>query len=310
MFSQYFGHYLLNKGLLTTEQLKQALDQQKSTHVKFGVIAVDKGFLTSAQVEEIHEKQKKQDKRFGEIAVDLGLLSNDQVEQMLAAQKSNHLLLAQSIVDNNLMTIDEFSNSLNEYKKLYSLSDERFEAIKNGDIDAMVESLLHSSSNEIKEFIDYLSLFIKNMIRFIDDQVYIELSSVSGEVETDWLVLQEIQGEAPLLTALAASEEMFLQIASIYAEEELTEACELAQASVSEFLNLHNGIYLVNMSNRGIELGMAPQSVQSEAVFLFDEDTSLHITVHTSKGEFKLIITKQPQSSKVSAKIQETPAIM
>ncbi|WNS76721.1 hypothetical protein RRV45_06960 [Bacillus sp. DTU_2020_1000418_1_SI_GHA_SEK_038] len=310
MFSQYFGHYLLNNGLLTTEQLKHALEQQKSIHVKLGVIAVDKGFLTSAQVEEIHDSQKKQDKRFGEIAVDLGFLTNEQVEQMLAAQKNNHLLLAQAIVDNNFMTIDEFSNSLNEYKKLYTLSDERFEAIKNGDIDAMVKSLLHSSENEKDDYIDYISLFVKNMIRFIDDQVYIEVSPVNGEIETDWLVMQEIQGEVPLLTALAASEEVFLHIASIYAEEELAEVCELAQASVSEFLNLHNGIFLVNMSNRGIELGMAPQSVQSEAVFQFDEDTSLHLTVHTSKGEFQLVISKKPQLAKVSAKIQETPATM
>ena len=310
MFSQYFGHYLLNKGLLTTDQLKHALDQQKSTHVKLGVIAVDQGFLTSAQVEEIHDRQKKQDKRFGEIAVDLGFLSNEQVEQMLAAQKNNHLMLAQAIVDSNYMTIEEFSNSLNDYKKLHSLSDERFEAIKNGDIDTMVESLLYTSVKEKEDYFDYISLFVKNMIRFIDDQVYIEVNQVNGEVETDWLVMQEVQGEVPLLTALAASEEMFLQIASIYAEEELTEACELAQASVSEFLNLHNGIFLVNMSNRGIELGMAPQHVQNEAVYLFDEETSLHLTVHTSKGEFQLIITKHPQSAKVSAKPHETSATM
>lgn len=310
MFSQYFGHYLLNKGLLTADQLKHVLDEQHSTHVKFGVIAVDKGFLTSAQVEEIHEKQKQQDKRFGEIAVDLGYLTNDQVDQMLSVQKSSHLLLAQAIVDNGYMTIDKFSTALNEYKQLYSLTDERFEAIKNGDIDTMVKSLFQTTTPEKVKFINYISLFVKNMIRFIDDQVYIEIHPVNGEQQTDWLVLQEIQGEAPLLTAIAADEEVFLHIASIYAEEELTAADELAQASVSEFLNLHNGIYLVNMSNQGVELGMVPQTVQSKVDFLVNEELSLNTTVHTSKGKFQLVITDQPQSLKVKTKTTDTHSVL
>ena len=35
----------------------------------------------------------------------------------------------------------------------------------------------------------------------------------------------------------------------------------MAEASVGEFLNLHNGIFLVNISNQGIELKMTPQEV-------------------------------------------------
>lgn len=292
MFSQYFGHFLLNNGLLTSAQLQSALELQKTTHVKFGVIAVDEGLLTPSQVEVIHEKQKQQDKRFGEIAIELGFLSNEQVEQMLSAQKKNHLLLAQAVVDQNYMTMEAFSNALSEYKKLHSLSDEKFEAIKSGNIEAMVENLLLLGDEDKQIYTDYLSLFVKNMIRFIDDQVYVEVSSNDAPLQVDWLVSQQINGEAPLHTAMAIEENVFLKIASVYAEEELTEVDELAQASVSEFLNLHNGIYLVNMSNKGIELDMAPQNVENSASVSVPIDAGLNMVVHTSLGNFNLIISK------------------
>ncbi len=89
----------------------------------------------------------------------------------------------------------------------------------------------------------YLALFAKNMIRFIDDQVYFEVVRGEEVQQGKWLVHQEIQGESPLFTAISANEDVFLRMASIYAEEELSEMDELAKASVSELLNLQNGIY-------------------------------------------------------------------
>ena len=36
----------------------------------------------------------------------------------------------------------------------------------------------------------------------------------------------------------------------------------LAKDSIAEFLNVNNGIFIVNMSDRGIELDLTPQTVQ------------------------------------------------
>ncbi|WP_374722011.1 hypothetical protein [Peribacillus tepidiphilus] len=295
MFSQFFGHYLLNRGLINADQLKDALELQQSTHVKLGVLAVNEGFMTSSQVEAVHEKQKQVDKRFGELAVELSYLTEEQVEKMLSTQKHHHLQLAQALVDREYMTIDAFSQALATYKKEYGLSDEKFEAIKSGDIEALVDSLLTVSSEEQKTyFTDYLSLFAKNMIRFIDGQLHFEISPLKGVLEAKYYVSQEITGEKPLYTAIAADEKTFLAMASAYAEEELTEMDEMAAASVSEFLNLHNGIFLVNMSNIGIELEMKPQQFK-EKVEITGTDTSYVVTVYTSKGSFKLMLCDTPE---------------
>ena len=294
MFSKYFGHYLLNRELLTREQLEDALEFQKSVHVKFGVMAVDEAYMTPLQVEEVHEKQKQVDKRFGEIAVELGYLTNEQVERLITNQKQGHLFLAQALVDRGYMTIEQFGAALKDYKDENSLSDDQFNAIRNGNIELLVEKILGENGEEHKlKFGQYLSLFAKNMIRFIDDQVFFETVVYDDLQPENWIVRQVIVGEAPLFTAIGSNKEVFLHVASVYAEEELTEVDELAEDAVSEFLNLHNGIYLVNMSNWGTELTMKPQEVVKNATVSGDV---FLVTVNTSKGPFQLILSDKPEN--------------
>lgn len=291
MFSQYFGHYLLNKGLITVEQLKDALQLQSSTHVKFGVLSVNEGFLTPIQVEEIHEKQKQVDKRFGEIAIDLGYLTEQQLDYLLSGQKQNHLILGQALVDRGYMNIEQFSNALQNYKQEHSLSDEQFEAIKSGDIDTLVDTVvgIDGASNK-EQYINYLSLLAKNLIRFIDDQVRLEAKPISDQYQAQWYVSQLIKGKQTLTTAISCDEATFIKFASIYAEEPIEEVDELAKASVSEFLNLHNGIYLVNMSNRGIELTMEPQHVE-ENVVLTQNNIGIIVTAYLTFGAIDIVIS-------------------
>ena len=294
MFSKYFGHYLLNRELLTREQLEDALEFQKSVHVKFGVLAVDESYMTPLQVEEVHEKQKQIDKRFGEIAVELGYLTNEQVELLISNQKQGHLFLAQALVDRGYMSIEQFAAALKDYKEENSLSDDQFNAIRNGSIELLVDKFLDENGEEEKlKYGQYLSLFAKNMIRFIDGQVFFEMEVHDDLQPENWVVRQVIVGEAPLFTAIGSNKEVFLYLASVYAEEELTKVDELAEGAVSEFLNSHNGIYLVNMSNWGTELTMNPQEVVKNATVSGDV---FLVTVNTSKGPFQLILSDKPEN--------------
>ncbi len=177
---------------------------------------------------------------------------------------------------------------LGKYKKEFSLSDDQFEAIRNGNIDTLVENILSAKDASLKEkYSKYLALFAKNMIRFIDDQIYFEIASKDVLESSNWFISQDIVGEAPLKTGMSMHEEALLYVASVYAEEELSVVDELAKDSVSEFLNLHNGIYLVNMSNWGIELKMNPQQIQENTPISEDY---LIVNVIMTKGTFQLVL--------------------
>lgn len=290
MFSQYFGHYLLNRGLIQPEQLSNALEYQRTAHLKLGVIAINAGFMSPMQVEEIHNMQKRVDKRFGEIAIELGYINEEQLNQMLSTQKQGHLLLGQALIDLKYFTMDELQGALEGYKKESGLSNRQFNVILNNDKQEIESAFSSMGEKELcGVYSDYVTLFVKNVIRFIDDNPTVEINKFDQKAKSEWCAHQRITGISSLNTAIACSAPVFIKLAGKFAQEELTEVDELAQASVGEFLNLHNGIFLVNMSNNGVELDMNPQTVEKDYIFTGDGKAYV-ITCHMMWGDFDLFI--------------------
>lgn len=290
MFTQYFGQYLLNKGYLTLEQLHEGLELQKDTRLKLGVLAVNAGYMSADEADKVNEKQKLQDKKFGELAVDLGYLKAGQVDELLSSQKFGHLLLGQALVDKEYMTLQEFEKAIKEYKNDYSISDTKFEAIQNDDVDEIVNTFLKfdGSKNE-KVLKEYLALYTRNLIRFIDTEAIISEVVKLDEYEGKYTAKQNIKGEINLDTFIEAEEKSFIKFASKYAEEELFSVDDMTEASVGEFLNLHNGIFLVNMSNTGVELEMTPQEVYPNIKI---QDV-FKVSVDLSFGKISLLVKEQ-----------------
>ncbi|MCX8128810.1 MAG: chemotaxis protein CheX [Clostridia bacterium] len=292
MFTQFFGSYLLNKKLVTPEQLKDALDYQKNVHLKLGVMAVNSGYMSAADVSAVHGMQAKVDKKFGELAIEMGFLDEEKLKVLLSTQKSGHLLLGQAMVDKGYMTLEKFSEALDDYKKDYSLTNEQFNSLQNEDIDEIVNTFYSfDNSDESKVYKGYFALLIRNIIRFIDAD-FRPLNPISvNEYKFDWMAAQEIKGEASLYTCIAADQKTFIAFAGRYADEAYTENDEYVQAAVGEFLNLINGLFLVNMSNDDIELELEPQYVSS-GKNLTKLTEAFCIPVEFSFGRIDFIISK------------------
>jgi hypothetical protein len=295
MFAQYFGQFLLNQQLITANELERALNAQKNTRVKLGVLAINRGFMTAEQVETVHQAQTRMDKRFGEIAVELGFIEEAVINELLSAQPSAHLALGQALIDHEIMRYETFSSALFNYKQENSLSDEQFQSIVSGNIEAIVEAELSKGGiTGDSILVDYISLFAKNMIRFIDSNIRLEIGNTSHSSHYDWLALQSIQSEdytIERITAIAGTEKDFLRFASIYAQENVDGPGELLEASIGEFLNLHNGIYLVNRSNQGVELNLLPQTFKRGSEFATDSTVKLVIQIIGPDFSVDLLIT-------------------
>ena len=97
MFTQFFGNYLLNKGLVSASQLSDALSVQKQTRLKLGVLAINAGYMTAEQVDMVHAAQQKVDKRIGDIACEMGFLTEEKVMELLKSQGAAHLQLGQGL---------------------------------------------------------------------------------------------------------------------------------------------------------------------------------------------------------------------
>ncbi|HOJ79900.1 MAG TPA: LLM class flavin-dependent oxidoreductase, partial [Clostridiales bacterium] len=213
MFSQYFGNYLLNRGIIKPEQLTDALEYQRSVHLKLGVIAVNAGYMTPAQVEEIHNMQKKADKRFGELAIEKGYITGQQLEEMLATQRQGHLMLGQALIDRGHLTIEQLQKALDEYKNEYGMSTRQFNVVRKDDSQE-IEQIFRDYGEALlgKMYSDYVTLLMKNLIRFVDDNPTIEVWTALSFMAARWplfkfgpMVLGQSYRNPALMAKMAAT---------------------------------------------------------------------------------------------------------
>lgn len=293
MFSKYFGSYLLNQGILSPEALKEAIDRSESTHVKLGVLAINAGLLNAAQVEEIQGLQRSMDKKFGEIAELKGYLNRDQVQRLLQTQKSGYVQLSQAIIDSGFLSLDELERALKGYREESGLSADQFQALQEGDIDQVVHAFLDFSQVRHAEiYYSFVSLFIKNVIRFIDEIPAIDGWFPGSILFCPLLAAQEMEGSLRLTAGLAMEEPVFKNLADRFAGMETGEAAsELCQASVTEFLNLHNGLFIVNMDDQGIKLDLKPPTIARSV--RVEQEQAVVIPCTLKMGQINLIISRE-----------------
>lgn len=266
MFTQFFGNYLLNQKLVTPEQLVIALQEKNNTRMKLGVLAINAGYMTASQVERVHELQSTMDKRIGDIAVELGYMTEDQVMELLHSQPLGYLLLGQTLVDKGFLSNTDFENAINSYKQKYSLTDDEISANSSNKVEELISSLydFNKTSNPAL-YEEFVSLLLNNLVRFVGDdftplQPETSINSTSFK-ETS----QNIEGSFNAFTNIFADELTLIDFASRYSGEEILQLNEYVEASAQDFVNLHNGLFTVNVSNnQGIELKLTPPTPLSE----------------------------------------------
>ena len=115
MSVNFFGRFLLRKGVITTEQLADAVDYQKEMNRRIGLIALDRGLLTQEQVQNILEEQKKKDLPFGEIAVRLKYLTRKKLDELLFLKNVNHVYLGEALLAKGYLSPEMHAALIREY---------------------------------------------------------------------------------------------------------------------------------------------------------------------------------------------------
>lgn len=292
MLSQYFGNFLLNKGYISRDALNEVLSTEKKTRIKLGVLAINSGLMTAVQVEDVHELQKQLDQRFGEIAIEKKYLTEDSLGELLKQQKSSQLELGQVLVEHGYMNMHVLEKALNDYKSESNLSDAQYEAIKSGNVEDLVEVMLNLPDvGQANVYMEYISLYIRNIIRFIDSAPVVKVvDGLPNAADYGFAVRQKITGDQVISTQQLFDKATYLKFACKYAEMTIEDMGELANASVTEYLNLHNGLFVINMSDRGVKVQLAPpEAISKEELDI--NDSSIMLSIDTDLGDFYLVVT-------------------
>lgn len=288
MFAQYFGHFLLNSGYITLEQLQYALDYEKNTRVKIGILALNASYMTPEQIEFVRSIQLKEDKKFGQIAIENGFLTQDQLNQLLKTQKKGHYVLSQCLIEKGYLSLTGLQDAMTKYAQKYHLNANVLDEIEE---DKTIKNFFNFKTTLWKKiYSEYVSLLIRNCNRFIGEIPVISIKKMDAPLQFDWSVSQEIKGKFYMFTSLSSNDESSLiKLAELYCKEKYSSFNEYSKDAASKFLNLHNSIFLVNMSNMGVQLDMYPHQIKTTHV-IQDNLEVFKVTLSWIWGTIDMII--------------------
>lgn len=272
MYNQFFGNYLFSKGYVTKEQLIPALIRQEQERVRVGILALYSGYMSANEVEYITELQGERGKKFSELAIENGYLTQDQVLELLDAQCPSFVTLGQILIDNGVLGYEEFSNILADYRSQNEFLELELNADNKDEIQCLIDDFSLLSESTFSSFgKSYLELLFNNFIRFIGDDFTALPPNACTEFPTECCVKQPINGSYEVNTFLSMDEATALAFAGRYVGEVYEAYDEFVRASLEDFLNLHNGLFIVNASNdNSNELTIGIIESDNDALISFD----------------------------------------
>lgn len=113
------GEFLMERGLLTAEQVEAVLETQNRTNVWFGTLAFVLDYLDFDQIAKVVAEQRRTGGRFGEAAVRLGLLVPEQVERVVALQERKHVRFGEVAVATQQIRHEVLAPLLEEFLTLH-----------------------------------------------------------------------------------------------------------------------------------------------------------------------------------------------
>lgn len=250
MYNQFFGNYLFSKGYVTKEQLIPALVRLDNEMVRVSILALYAGYMSPTEIENIIHLQLRDEKKFSELAMENGFLTQDQILELLDTETPSFLKLGQILIDEGVFTYEQFANVLADYRSQNEFLELELNEDNKDDIQCLIDNFSMLSDTAFSPFSKaYLELLYNNFIRFIGDDFTALPPTPCTEFPTECCVMQSIQGNYQVNTYLSMEEYTALMFAERYTGESFIEYNEYVQASIEDFINLHNGLFIVNASN-------------------------------------------------------------
>ncbi|MDR3230032.1 MAG: response regulator [Synergistaceae bacterium] len=299
MFDLFFGRYLLEKKYVTLPQLRSMLERLKSVRVRVGVLAIHAGLMSGEQVERIVKMQRNLDVPFGTLAVQEGLLEESRLNHLLKEQNESCLSLGQLMVDDGLATYEQLEKLFREYSRDSGLLPSEIEALNRNNVNDVLESFFRTADDDLDMYRMYVQLFLKNVIRFISRDVRFDRMRTRQALLCQNLVFQKFEpasagaGKKEVICGVAGSTSDLLEFARLFTSVSSLGLDELARDAVCEFLNLQNGLYLSQLSERGVEMRPRPSEYRRDVTV---KGTSvLQVPFSLPFGEYDIVIATDPQ---------------
>ena len=265
MFGELFGRYLVEEKIIDDSTLSNLLKEQAKTRVKLGMMAVAEGLCTKEQADEINRKQQKEDKRFGDIAIESGILSEGQLEKLLEKQGSPYMKFIQILVDETDVESFEIDGYLENFRKKWGFDESEFEAVKNENVGGYISAFVSSSQPYISNIAGQT---LRNMIRFVTSDFYIDKLRRVDEIPYEALAIQHCHGDHSIYIGLMEpeGENSFITMAEYITGDRFDSISAIVYDSIGEFINAVSGLIITELASERLAMEITPQSFYEKQV--------------------------------------------
>ena len=247
MAVKFFGQFLIERGVLSAEQMLAALDDQRGRNRRFGSYALQLGYLRPADVQRIHAHQQMEDSRFGEAAVQLGLLSETQVQEILLRQRQDHIMLGELLVERGDVTPEVLASELTAFREDQSQWSSGDLPLPHDVADAaVVRAVLELSS--------------RLLARTTGEPVKLDAPQWQDRAPaSQFAVHVRFSGQRDLALAIACDLEAAERLtAALLGDEALSEGAEVIADAVREFANVVAGSVMARLAQLGVGVEISP----------------------------------------------------
>ncbi len=253
MIASIVGHYLVDIGQITREQLHDLLKEHHKVRVKLGLIAVSEGLMTQEEADRVNRLQAIMDMRFGDIAVEERYLTEDQVESLLKKQGNAYLAFAQALENQQIIKMDQLEQLSVDFQYDNHFSDADMEALKNDDFDRILSLYLPEGAEPYREI---AATALKTLMRLVDQDVWLKSARFASSLETDKGAFQRVEGRSSFCCGLAGRGDNLAPMAEVFGQEHFMAVDEDALDAIGEIVNCINGLVVTNLSRKekGLEL--------------------------------------------------------
>ncbi len=263
---KFFGQFLIENGVVDSDQIRAALKLMEEENRSLGTLAEAGGILTAEEAVKVNAQQRTCDVPFGELAVEMGLLSEEQVEYLLGFQEQTRLRIGQALVRQGALANDRLLELLVQFENEQALF-----RIGNVDLPEGLESNLLAAT--------VLDLLPKLLVRVASIGVRVGKGQAAADApDLPVRTAVAVTGDVGLLICLLSNEEFSLQLAGATAglDESRLEAARqnvaLLTDGVGEFLNVLAGNAMGVLERKQITTELAPPQCDPEldSGYLFD----------------------------------------
>lgn len=287
MFVQYFGNYLVENKLISQSEYELMIKEQANSHVKLGFIAVAERLLTKRQAEELNELQKTRDQRFGDLAIEKGYLLEEEVNYLLNMQGNPYMKFIQTLTEESILSMDAIEEALKNFSIDSNFSSSDLDDLLSNDIDRIIPVFVDV---DVPIQGECISLFIRNIIRFIDNNIMLKKAYTTKEYSFGNLAYQKVVGDYNIFVGLASKDDELLTIANPFARENFNEMNEDSFDSVCEFINCINGLYASKLSLEEINVDMTPPLYKQNKTISSDEIYVVPIVINNKQSDLLFIL--------------------